>query len=446
MHAKDLIDRLERLGLLDQEIIDALRDQLQQGGARVTPEAVAKLLVDNGQLTTFQATKLIGELRDDQYDEPVAVEVAEDLGIAAEFADPSEAVAVEAVEAIPVEAVAMEAVAVEAVAVEAVPVEGSGAHPAAASRPTRQRPVREEKSTWDSFKVYGFIGIVVFLGIGSFALYWLLGREDADKMIAGADEQYEQENYQGAQDAYVNFLDSFGDENQHSSKARVRRTMTELYKAAQFKQEPERAVEVAKAKLPGIVEEEGMSEDRGNLAQLLVEIANNITTQADKESNTARKRELLDELDEHYKLINDPLYMTSTMKVTLGAQIAKVDEDRARVERDINRNVRLDAAETSMQAALEKEDTKAAYDVRMELLQDFPELHDNERLQTLIRKASGIQQKLVSASTKLPKVTEGNNVKDAFPSIVLANARRHPGSRTAWRNHLPACWRWGDGV
>ena len=60
MLANELIDRLERLGLLDQEIIEALREQLEQGGTRVTPEAVAKLLVDNGQLTHFQATKLIG--------------------------------------------------------------------------------------------------------------------------------------------------------------------------------------------------------------------------------------------------------------------------------------------------------------------------------------------------------------------------------------------------
>ena len=45
MLAKDLIDQLERRGLLDQEIIEALREQLDQGGTRVTPEAVAKLLV-----------------------------------------------------------------------------------------------------------------------------------------------------------------------------------------------------------------------------------------------------------------------------------------------------------------------------------------------------------------------------------------------------------------
>src|SRR6056297_917623 len=88
MLAKELIDRLERLALLDQEIIEALREQLDQAGARVTPEAVAKLLVDNGQLTNYQASKLIGELRSSQYQEPAAkpAEAAanDDLGIAVE--------------------------------------------------------------------------------------------------------------------------------------------------------------------------------------------------------------------------------------------------------------------------------------------------------------------------------------------------------------------------
>jgi hypothetical protein len=63
MLVRELIDRLEASGLLDHEIIEALRQQLEESGARVTPEAVVKLLVDNGHLTRFQATKLIGDLR-----------------------------------------------------------------------------------------------------------------------------------------------------------------------------------------------------------------------------------------------------------------------------------------------------------------------------------------------------------------------------------------------
>ncbi|MFO0066587.1 MAG: hypothetical protein ACK523_11550, partial [Pirellulaceae bacterium] len=64
--AKQFIDLLESQGLIDKEVIAELRRQLAESKGRVTPEAVAKVLVENGQLTRFQATKLIASLRDDQ--------------------------------------------------------------------------------------------------------------------------------------------------------------------------------------------------------------------------------------------------------------------------------------------------------------------------------------------------------------------------------------------
>ena len=411
MLAKDLIDRLERLGLLDQEIIEALREQLQQSGARVTPEAVAKLLVDNGQLTSFQATKLIGELRSDQYDEPSSD---------GDLAEIDDAVAVEVLDDEPMQAVA---VAAEPVVVEAEPVAAAVAEPMGVPgdrpRPQRARPVREEKSVWDSFKIYGYLGIIGLLLLSGFALYYVLTREDAEERFARADELYNQQNYEAAQEAYVKFLEDFGDENQYSSSARTKVTMTELYKAAQFKQEPGRAVDVAKEKLPLVAEEEGMNDERGNLAQLLVDIADNITSAADRAKETTRKRELLEELKEHYTLIDDPLYMPSSMRVTLGAQLKNVDETRARVQRDINRNVRLDASESAMKASLDRKATKEAYDERSNLLQDFPELYDEERLQILIRSASDIQQTLVESSTKLPSVRPGTDEESQVPTVVL---------------------------
>ncbi len=50
------------------------------------------------------------------------------------------------------------------------------------------------------------------------------------------------------------------------------------------------------------------------------------------------------------------MYMSSTMKVTLAPQIQNVTESRARVQRDINRNIRLDESEASMTASLESEE------------------------------------------------------------------------------------------
>ena len=430
MLANELIDRLEKLGLLDQEIIEALREQLVQGGTRVTPEAVAKLLVDNGHLTRFQATKLIGELRSGEYES--AGEESEDL--IEEIADlevlpeeDAEVVEVEVeAEPAPYEAAATiydseqveEVVAVEAVEAGAFGDEALSAGTADRPKASRKKP-DPEKTQWDSFKIYGYIGIILFLLLAGGGLSFVLSREDADTVIEKANEQYDNQNYDVAQKLYISFLESFGDDNQYSSKARSRVTMTELYKAATFKQEPQKAVELEKEKLPLVADEEGMNEERGNLAQLMVDIAANISEVAGRASATEKKQELLSVLDEQLLLMENPQYMMSSMKVSLAAQIQGVMESRARVQRDIDRNIQLDASETSMISSLDQSDTKAAYDTRKELLQSFPELYDNERLQVLIKRASEIQQTLVTASVELPKLNSVAETTSAVGSTVL---------------------------
>ncbi|MEM9367621.1 MAG: PQQ-binding-like beta-propeller repeat protein [Planctomycetota bacterium] len=434
MLAKELIDRLEREGLLDQEIIEALREQLAQTGARVTPEAIAKLLVDNGQLTRFQATKLIGKLRssDPAGDEAEIVEAVveedelltfDDDGTADVFeAEPAEAVAVDA---IPIEAEPVAAVPVEAVAVAAEPV-GDGRDDAMAEiPPDRPRSTRggrpskpENKSVWDSFKVYGYVGIIGFLLLSGGGLFWILSRGNADDVIKIADEKYDTGSFQPAQDAYQGFLATFGEENQYSSRARTRITMAELFRAETMT-DPTAASDLAREKLPSIVDEEGMNLERGNLAQLLVDIAKNIADAASGASETSEKQRLLGRLDEHQELIDNPNYMLGSMKKTLAGQLLELSETRNRVRREISRNIRLDETVTAMETALSDNETKKSYDERDQLLRDFPELQDDPRLQTLIESASDIQQTLVKQSTKLPKVSVEPLEEESIRSIVL---------------------------
>lgn len=434
MLANELIDRLERLGLLDQEIIEALREQLEQGGTRVTPEAVAKLLVDNGQLTHFQATKLIGELRSDEYGDalPVAGDLTDGMDDLAVVAEEVDAVGVEVVddvfaaEPVAVEAVAVEPVAVEAVAAEAVAVEAADGAGTPANRPApRRKKPDPQKSIWDSFKIYGYIGIIVMLVLAGGFFAFVLNRENADEVIGEANKLYDQQNYQGAQDIYLSFLDSFPD-SQYVSMAKVKITMTELYKAAQFKQEPWQATDLAREKLPMIAEEDGMNEERGNLAALMVDIAKNLATSAGRAKETSRKQTLLEKLDEHRELMNNPLYLPPSMKSTLAGPILEVEEARARVRRDISRNIRLDETERDMKMALEKKETKEAYDIRQQLLREFPELHDHERLVEQIVFASEIQQTLVKPSTEIPEVSEGIQESKKTQSILLTNLTGKP--------------------
>ncbi|MEC8475298.1 MAG: serine/threonine protein kinase, partial [Planctomycetota bacterium] len=292
MLANELIDRLERLGLLDQEIIEALREQLVQGGTRVTPEAVAKLLVDNGHLTRFQATKLIGELRSGEYqsDSDGSSELVEEVAdleiLPDDEAEPVEEVVEEVAASYEAESTVYDAdadveevVAVEAVAVGALDEDPTGPEPSARPKP-KHKKADSEKSQWDSFKIYGFIGIIAGLLLIGGGITFVLTREDADQVIAKANEQYDNQNYDAAQKMYQSFIESFGNENQYSSLARSRMIMTELYKAAEFRQKPEEAVAVEKEKLPLVADEEGMNEERGNLAALMVDIAANIADAA----------------------------------------------------------------------------------------------------------------------------------------------------------------------
>ncbi|MCC9599347.1 PQQ-binding-like beta-propeller repeat protein [Stieleria sp. JC731] len=431
MLANELIDQLERRGLLDQEIIDALREQLKSGGANVTPEAVAKLLVDNGQLTRFQATKLIGELRSSDYpdDSAIAAEVVDD-----DLIEGIDAVDAEVVEAIEVDAEPIEVFA-EPVIAEAVPVEAVAVGtPAAASSDDvlggdfprerasgRVRKPVPEKNQWDSFKVYGFLGIIGFLVITGGALFFLLQRGDADDRIKIANDLYDNQNYTGAQDSYIDFLDSFGEANEYSSLARTRIVMTRLYRA-EGNADPTYATQVAKEVLPPIESEEGLNEERGNLAALLVKIGENIAAEASDKKETSEKRSLLEALDRQMELTENPNYMTGVLRTTLSGRLKAISEERERVVRDITRNEQLDAAVAEMESLLGQKNTKAAYDVRFELLRAFPELADNERLTKLIRQASDIQHELVQSSAKLPELIAPEAESEIKPIVLTARS------------------------
>jgi hypothetical protein len=62
MSAREFLDRLENDGLLEPAIIADLRRQVSEASRGVSAESLAKLLVDNGHLTRFQASKIVAEV------------------------------------------------------------------------------------------------------------------------------------------------------------------------------------------------------------------------------------------------------------------------------------------------------------------------------------------------------------------------------------------------
>src|SRR5688572_23929469 len=71
-----VMDLAEQQGLLDGRAIAELRKQVAESKFIITPEAIAKVLVDNGYLTPFQARRLVSQALGDEPD-PVEQRVAE---------------------------------------------------------------------------------------------------------------------------------------------------------------------------------------------------------------------------------------------------------------------------------------------------------------------------------------------------------------------------------
>jgi outer membrane protein assembly factor BamB len=74
MSATKVLDMAEKQGLLDAQAIGELRKQVAESKFVVTAEAIAKVLVDHGHLTAFQARKLVSTALGEP--EPAAPEVS----------------------------------------------------------------------------------------------------------------------------------------------------------------------------------------------------------------------------------------------------------------------------------------------------------------------------------------------------------------------------------
>ena len=437
MLVRELIKRLEASGLLDHEILEALRQQLEESGARVTPEAVLKLLVDNGHLTRFQATKIIGDLRDEMEDETTPATSqrnanGNELGLADETAatystedgvsaaiivDDDEPIAEAIIEDDVAEAVAVDdEPPVGAAVATAIPMDSaSGSH---AVVPVERYEAADKKNVWESFWIYGMAGVLVLLlGLGG-GLVFVLNRQSAEDFIANAEKAYEGQNFAAAKETYAKFLENYPSD-QHVSQARVRIGISDIVLAKDSIGDAAVGLEKARKVLPTIERETAFEEEKPQLAGLLVDIGSNIAEKADEETNTDEKEQTLKQLIDWFELVDNPVYMNSTLRQNLGPRITAIEETRARVERDIRRDRDLSKTLTDIRGALDSKETKRAYDFRTELVRTYPRLTDHPELSKLVLEASSIQQNLVRSADSLPTISSEPIVTDKYLSVFF---------------------------
>jgi outer membrane protein assembly factor BamB len=465
MLAKQFIDKLEGTGLLHPDIIAELRRQLADTKGRVTVEALAKLLVDNGHLTKFQATKLVAEMRDDSPPAappppkaPAATSAANDLDLAPlegtavkpsappakPVAAPNEVEEVEVVEAI--EEVIEETPVVEIVedvteVVEvieaprkkktpsAAPAPATSIFPAAATAPESftdpmtpsprpKLPAKTKRNPWEDFRILGVGSFLCFLLLIGAALLWWFFRGTADDLIEQANKAYEGQSYETAEKFYSDFIGRFTTD-ERLSFAKVRRALAELRKAAQAN-DPKEALKTAKVVLPPIAEEPGLQSERGDLTGVLLTIAEKYNSKADAEKEIAGKKDLMESQKELQGIIDNPQYVGNGQRTQQANRIARMDEERQRILRDIGREEDLVATIAKIKAALEQKDTASSYNFRTELIRKYPQLEINPELNALIVQAANIQKELVAKATLTVTSEDPQSPK---PAAMLVNSQ-----------------------
>ncbi len=460
MQAKQFIDLLEKQGLLDDDILVELRRQVADSKTKVSPEALARLLVDNGQLTRFQAQKLIATLKDapdtsSTGQESSGVVTAEDSeldmlpadlipqskkqpppvgnkAIVLDDEDEAEIVA----DVVEVEEVVEVAEVIEVPEAEPVRSRTSTApksmpadnFPKVSTKPvvTSKKP---KKNQWDSFRILGvstmlLILLVFFGGLG----YWFW-KGNAGEWLDRAKQDYQGRDYDAALYKYTEFLKRFPtDEN--ASFAKVRVVLSKIRGKSEKGSDPLGAMEVAKAELPLIANEPGLGPERSDLAGALLTIAEKFSQRADAAKAIDEKKKLIGQLDDHWQLVTNAQYIGTQERNQSEARIKRIEEGRARIIRDIERSEDLVAAVAKIKEALEKKDVFAAYGFRRDVVRKHIQLESEPELLQLIEQATKLQQGLVGTAKSLPRIDfESSDKPTDSRMVVLANESRGQSSK-----------------
>lgn len=471
--AKQFIDLLVSKQLLAPEIVEELERQLAESKNKLSPELIAKLLVDNGHLTKFQATTLITEVRDADgatAGEPGSVE--EELGFAdevvqtppgvAEVFVEDEAVDVAAddvVEVVTDAEVEVQAVEVTDASVEVI--EGAevvdvvdvvepaevveaveafvdvaepevfddseddsavdfGGAPARTKRP--KKPAQPEKSAFDSFRILGVGLILTLVIIALFFLIRFFVVGNADERLAKAKASYEGRQYQQSATVYGEFVTSFPT-HEKVSYAKVREALSRLRQDIENVPDPSVGLETALEALPPIEQEEALTEaeQRSDLAGALIGLAGKFTDRADKAETTAEREQLMEQMDRLIDLINNQQFVGKAQRDQQAPTLLRVFEDRKRILREIGRDKELAATLVEIDQLLAQKDVQGAYAARKELISKYPLLANNDQLMRRVAQASTIQQALVQPSAIAPEVVDQPIKDEVGQRIVLAN-------------------------
>ena len=476
MSAHDFLQLVAQTGMVSEPVLEELRKRIASTKREIRTEILAKLLVDRGELTPAQARKLVAAseqgppvkpppppappqadpepepeltLVDEEDDEPAFKLV--------EVKPPAEAELdlLEEVEQTP------EAILIDDEPEALLLDEPSAAPPTPPSQPPidldpelddilndplelpeapsgprlapRRRGIgalwnelfgrkKPTKARWDSPLILfggGALILLVFVGAGLVAFF---RSESGDELFNAADELYRSRSYAQAVKNYEKFARSFP-EHEKASLARIRVKLAQLRQVAEGTKDWEAAAAAARDGLPTIQDENAFGDARPELAGLLPTITAGLVEKARSADPTDEKQRLIDLATESLDLVNNSVYLPTSVRRSQESRIEDIEASIRLVQRGIDRDRTLRATIENIKTTTAAGKISEAYALRDQLLNSYPILQDDSSLRDALAVVAGKERDAVRISPGKQTAETEDHPQPSHLSVVFSDQR-----------------------
>lgn len=236
----------------------------------------------------------------------------------------------------------------------------------------------------------------------------------ANQLWDKADESYKTGGYTDAKAKFTDFRKRFPKETR-ASLALVRLTMCDLLMAA--RSDPETVLELALTLLPTIDKEDGFSDARDELADILPNTVVALAKKAQLAKDVSKKKELHAKALQALELVDNSMYITSTQRagVIVGKKITDGKELIGQVERQLNTESAKSSALSKINDFVSAGQTNSAFETYRGLVMTYPELEASRDVRDVRQLVAEREQTLVT-SAELSLAPEAT---PADPAAVL---------------------------
>lgn len=435
MSPRQLLEKLDALGVIDEKILGKIRKQVENPEKKVKPKAVLSYLVKNGHITQKQAAMLLKPTPPPKADEIEVVQPVEEkeydtndlMGLNPEpepVLEPIEEVepivdldatimdegsiqkaSEEVVVAQPDVVASLDYEATELLdEIPASPLDTGmdgfgnafGEQQAPSQVTSSFVGKRNTKDQWATKWLFIGFGILGALAIGIFVLYIATGGQTAEDMYEAANTSFNNQSWGDATEKFEAYLERFPG-HKDAATARARRIHS-IIRGTYGTNNWTEVIQQANTLLPEL-EEDGEKLDilRDDLAVMLPKSLVEISNKAINLTDLSQMENEIGVINTYYETVNKPQYVTSSARKSplVAANFAKIDNNIKTVVGQITKEKRYNADRQKIAELGEQGQTAAAFATYQKLIRNYGDLESRKPIRDLMLEISSKESALV---------------------------------------------------